>query len=128
MSGYRIANVATSEDLAALGMAPVAVTADEFRLLQDEASFQRQIMELAELCGWAVWHDADSRRNAAGFPDLVLVRGEQLIFAELKTVKGRVSRAQERWLALFGSVPGVQAHVWRPTDWKEIEQILGGAA
>lgn len=104
--------------------APVTLPSDEFRLLQDEASFQRQVIALAELNRWLCWHAYDAKRSTPGFPDLVLTRGGRLIFAELKTVKGRVSTEQARWLGFLGAVPGVLVRVWRPTDWPEIEAVL----
>lgn len=98
-------------------------------IAETEAGFQAAVVQLAELHGWRWWHDNDSRRNKSGFPDLVLVRDGVLIFAELKTEKGRVSPAQTEWLAaleLVGhdSVGVVQVHVWRPRDWPTIESTL----
>jgi hypothetical protein len=57
-----------------------------------EAEFQAQVVSLAELRGWRIFHDHDSRRNTAGLPDLILVRRGRLIFAELKSERGRISR------------------------------------
>ena len=34
--------------------------------LISEAQFQETLVEYAELWGWLVWHDNDSRRNDAG--------------------------------------------------------------
>lgn len=105
-----------------------------------EASFQRSVMELAQIGGWKLAHHHDSRRqvrpgvhvgdhSAAGFPDLVLCRGNRVVFAELKAAKGRVSPAQEEWLAALRVVEGdaagrVLVRVWRPSDWPEIERLL----
>ena len=109
-----------------------------------EAQFQRSVIELAQLNGWRVFH-ARKAQNAkgawrtpvaadgAGFPDLVLVR-DRVIFAELKTDKGRVSPAQREWLdaitdATTGEIPPcdrevVRATVWRPRDWPAILAAL----
>lgn len=100
------------------------MTAEEFRLTEPEASFMAWVIQFAEIHGWAVFHDTDSRKNTPGFPDLVLTRRGVLIFAELKTVKGRLTREQELWLARLDAVPGIEVHLWRPTDRKEIEAIL----
>lgn len=101
-----------------------------------EREFQAQVKELALWNGWLVYHTFDSRRSDAGFPDLVLARGQQLIFAELKSAKGRVTAEQQAWLDALGRVaaalvqPGLPPHVpvrvvmWRPADWDEIEQLL----
>ena len=94
-----------------------------------EAEFQKQIVELAQLRGWRVFHDHDSRRNAAGLPDLILVRSGRLIFAELKSEKGRVSEQQLDWLrdldeVAESSLGKVLVDVWRPADWTTIEEEL----
>jgi hypothetical protein len=78
-----------------------------------EAAFQRQVMDLAEIYGWLVFHPADNRPSAhtdrvqnvvPGFPDLVLVRGACLAFVELKTDKGKVRQEQRDWLDAFSRV------------------------
>ena len=43
---------------------------------------------------WMCWHDNYSLLNDAGFLDLFMVRGNRLIIAELKTIRGQVSREQ----------------------------------
>lgn len=80
-----------------------------------EAQFQQAVLDLADLRGWLYFHDYDSRRNPAGFLDLVLLheRTGELLFAELKTATGRVSVKQQRWIdALIAG--GHAVHVWRP--------------
>ena len=64
-----------------------------------EASFQGAVVEYARLRGWLVYHTRDSRGSQPGYPDLTLVRGGRLIFAELKTDTGRVRVEQQAWLA-----------------------------
>ena len=91
---------------------------------ETEKQFQSSVMQLARLTGWCFYHTHNSRKSAAGFPDLVLVRKHRLIFAELKTDKGKVSVDQELWLAALGAVPGIEALCWRPSDWGEIETTL----
>jgi hypothetical protein len=53
-----------------------------------------------------------------------LVRGERLLFAELKREKGKLSAEQEAWLEDLRRVPGVEVYVWRPGDMDEIAQVL----
>lgn len=88
--------------------------------LMSEAELQAKVTDLATRLGWLVFHDFDSRRSLAGFPDLVLTRGGWLIFSELKTSKGRLRPAQVQWmtrLALVASgASNVEAVVWRPLD------------
>lgn len=111
-----------------------------------EAELQDAVIEFARTCHWRVWHFHDSRRevgrgdngeavlvgdaDAAGFPDLVLCHPgrQRLIFAELKSQKGKTSPDQKDTLAALAQVvdgiengcgsPGpVQVRLWRPIDW-----------
>ena len=101
-----------------------------------ERQWQDQILEAADKLGWYRHHDHDSRkqdwRADSGFPDLVLAKDGRIIFAELKTAKGRITPEQQAWLAhLGGNNPigpseGVEIYVWRPDDWPEVERVLKG--
>lgn len=105
-----------------------------------EAAFQQQVLQLAGFYGWLSYHTHDSRRSQPGFPDLVLVRGPELLFVELKTDKGRVRPEQQVWLQALtviqsavcrirldsggGELPAVEAHLWRPKDFDELHARL----
>ena len=87
-----------------------------------ERELQQTIIDLARLNGWTVYHTYDSRRSEPGFPDLVLVR-ERVIYAELKTEKGKLSKHQKKWrYALLAA--GADHRIWRPSSWPEIEETL----
>ena len=88
-----------------------------------EAEFQSKVIALAKSLGYKVYHTADSRGSEPGFPDLVLA-GKYVLFVELKTDKGRLSKEQEKWLDVLSLAEGVYASVWRPKDWTEIQKIL----
>lgn len=90
-----------------------------------EASFQRTVIEMAELLSWRTYHTHDSRRSNQGWPDLVLVRAGELVIVELKTNTGRLSQAQGEWLDDL-EASGVEVHVWRPRDFDRIEARLKG--
>ena len=92
--------------------------------LLTERSWMALVVQLAQLRGWRCFHTHDSRRSAAGFPDLVLVRADRLLVAELKTAHARTTIAQDRWLAALGDVPCVEVHVWRPSDFEEVRDAL----
>lgn len=98
------------------------IDAAKLRLLWSESVFQREVIRLAEAHGWKAWHDVDSRRNVAGLPDLILVRGT-VLWRELKAQKGKVSEEQLRFMARL-QWAGQDAKVWRPSDWDEIERVL----
>jgi hypothetical protein len=90
-----------------------------------EAQLQAAIVGMARLLGWRTYHTHDSRRSDPGFPDLVLVRRDRLVVAELKTEKGKLVAAQTGWLAAFIEAR-VETFVWRPADWWSgaIEEVL----
>lgn len=109
-----------------------------------ERAFQASVLDYAERLNWKTAHFHDSRREvrrrdgskqiigdkaAAGFPDLVLVRADRLIFAELKREKGKLSDNQAEWLSILGGVEqvvpeNVEVWIWRPSDWPQIEEVL----
>lgn len=88
-----------------------------------ERVFQEQIRKLALYLGWLCYHTHDSRRSAAGFPDCVLVRGNRVIYAELKAAKGRVTPEQQAWLESLRRAEK-EVYLWRPADIDEIERLL----
>ena len=94
-----------------------------------EKAFQRMVLEYAGLMGWWCYHTFDSRGSQSGFPDLCMVRDGRLVFAELKRENGKLTEAQEDWIYALGEVEYgtgdiVDVHVWRPSDWATIEQVL----
>lgn len=90
-----------------------------------EKAFLAQVIALARLCRWKVYHTHDSRHSQAGFPDLVLLKGPRLIFAELKVGRNRATPEQVEWMEALLPVPGVEVFLWLPNDWDQIKQVLG---
>jgi hypothetical protein len=93
------------------------------KLGQTEKQFEAAVVEYARLHSWVTYHTHDSRRSPEGFPDLVLARGDKLLFAELKSDRGRLSDAQLQWIEVLQRT-GAVVCVWRPSDWPGIELIL----
>lgn len=91
-----------------------------------EKQLQDQVIQLAKMHGWMIYHTYDSRRSEPGYPDLTMVKDGRIIFAELKNAKGRVSKAQEVWLAALGKCEGTETYLWRPGDWDQIADKLSG--
>ena len=89
-----------------------------------EADFQATLVQLAKLSGWMVYHPYDSRRSEAGWPDLVLIKGKVIIFAELKVGKNKRSDAQVEWAQAILGVEDVYYRLWYPEHQDEIEKIL----
>lgn len=106
---------------------PELFTGKDLINLELEKDFQQRVVQLANLLGWRVYSVPDSRRaSMAGYPDLTLWKpNKRLIFAELKREKGKVSASQEETLRELNSIRGLTAYVWRPSDWDEIERVLG---
>lgn len=100
----------------------------------DEKTFQAQVIELANVCGWRHLHVRRSigkgrkwvtSTNLAGWPDLMLMRPpDGLIFAELKSDTGKATPEQVELLEFLGRYPYATAVVWSPKDWPTIEQAL----
>lgn len=98
-----------------------------------EATFQRQVLQLAALTGWRSFHARKSRTakgahitavagDGIGFPDLVLVR-EKVLFVELKALGGKLRPEQAQWRdALLAA--GAEWRYWTPGSWREIEHEL----
>ena len=89
-----------------------------------EKALQQRIMDTAKALGWLAYHTHDARRSVPGFPDTCLVRGERLVFAELKSEKGKVTVEQQQWLDALEKVPGVECRVWRPADLQDAIEFL----
>lgn len=92
-----------------------------------ERVFQAQVEHYARLMGWMLYHTRYSMGSTGvGFPDLLCLRGGEMVVAELKTLTGKTTEAQELWLFSFRAVPGAQVKLWRPTDedWADIEATL----
>lgn len=99
-----------------------------------EADFLSQILDLATLYGWEAAHFRPAQTSKGwrtpvqgslgkGWPDLVLVRRERLMFVELKTDKGVVSSDQHRVLEVLERT-GAYVNVWHPAQFDRIVQDL----
>jgi hypothetical protein len=93
-----------------------------------ERAFQKLVIQALQARGYLVWHVPDSRLMAAGLPDLICVHPTRLprrvLFFELKTATGRVSRKQREAIVALSDVYGVWADVIRPSDWPSVLEDL----
>lgn len=88
-----------------------------------EKQFQAIVVELAQYLGWMVYHTWNSMHSPAGYPDLVMLRGDRQVVAELKSAKGVLSAEQYFWLEAFMAV-GAEVYLWQPEDIEAIKGIL----
>ena len=87
-----------------------------------EKQMQDAIVAAATTLGWRTYHPYDSRRSAPGFPDLCMVREQRLVFAELKSTRGKITMPQALWLDALKEA-GVECYVWRPAEWESGEIV-----
>jgi hypothetical protein len=83
--------------------------------------------------GWLVYHTLHSKGSDSGFPDLVMLRHGILLFVELKSTRGKLTKGkykadrrgrmiyhpgQEDWLDALAMVgERVRSYCWRPEHW-----------
>jgi hypothetical protein len=90
----------------------------------NEKAWQAEVVDTAVRLGWhRLYHTFDSRRSTPGFPDLVLCRPPRLVFAELKSENGRVTREQWEWRDDLEAC-GAEFYLWRPSDRDEVDRVL----
>jgi hypothetical protein len=76
------------------------------------------LQTVRDLCGYLhvrCYHTHRSDRSEPGFPDLTIVGPKGLIFRELKTEAGKLTRAQMAWGHELTEA-GADWKVWRPHD------------
>lgn len=103
--------------------------------MSPEESFQSAVIDLAHLHGWRVAHFRRARTkkgwvtavgaDGKGWPDLFLCHEARgiVLARELKIPPNQLTPEQNKWLLVLCAV-GINAKVWRPADWPEIEQTL----
>ena len=66
----------------------------------------------------------DMRMTSAGLPDLLCLHaGREVMLAwEIKTERGKPTAIQRAVLAVLEGIPGVDARVVRPSDWRELSE------
>jgi hypothetical protein len=110
-------------------------------MTMSEAQLQGAVMDLCRLRGALVHHCrpawlpsgkfATPIQGTAGFVDLVILGAYGLLFRELKTERGQVSKAQAAWIGRL-TMLGFDCQLWRPSDLAsgrilaEIERITRG--
>lgn len=78
-------------------------------------SLDAHVRRLLRDLGLRGYHTHDSRRSHGGYPDWTVAGIGGVLFRELKTQRGKVSREQQAWLDALAAA-GQDAGVWRPMD------------
>lgn len=94
-----------------------------------ERELREQVRDLCKVFGWRFYFTWTSIHSPRGMPDLILCRPPRLIFAELKSDKGKITSHQQEWLDLLGECGGnVECYIVRPSDIEKFVGILRGDA
>lgn len=104
----------------------MTATADPLAVAMSEDNLLTSVLDMCKVLGLRTAHFRPARTekgwrtavsgDGKGFPDLVIL-GNRLIMRELKAGRGYSSAEQRIWLnALFAA--GVDATIWRPSDWR----------
>lgn len=83
-----------------------------------ERELQRAITDLCDWLNLAWYHTHDSRRSVAGFPDLVIAGPGGILYREIKSIGGRVSDGQKKWLNTLNASGG-DARIWYLANWQD---------
>jgi hypothetical protein len=100
-----------------------------------ESQWGEQFTGLAERLGWSWFHARTSQSGGRwttalsgpigkGCPDYFLAHEKgRHMFVELKTETGKLRPDQVRVIGILNRA-GVETHVFRPSDFEEIERVL----
>jgi len=105
-----------------------------------EEALEAFVCKVAHLYGWHGFHvsfshgsvtgvhavgQGDDHYDSDGWPDWVFVKGERIIFRELKGHAKYQTPAQKRWQAWLVAA-GLDCKVWKPADQEEIVATFSG--
>ena len=105
---------------------PVFGMSEKEWLKVSEKRFQSWVLRIAKNNGWTSYHTWNSMHSAKGYPDLHMLRGTRQVFAELKREKGKTTESQDDWINKLQKIKTNEVYLWRPSDWREIEETLNG--
>ena len=95
-----------------------------------EGQLQSAIIKYAELMGWRIYHVTNVHKRlrshtSEGFPDLHMVRGKRIVYAELKNATEERSDQQVLWAFAIHKTPA-EYYLWRPADWMSgrVDEVL----
>lgn len=102
-----------------------------------ENALQQRCMDVLRVCRWHVAHMSPAHyrvgggeryvtpynREAAGWPDILAIRGPRILAAELKTETGKLSDKQQQWLGWWEEA-GAEVWVVRPSTWERFSEAV----
>lgn len=108
------------------------ISVDEYRSLVADAMPEDDLLVAVQrelnLGHWRWNHirrsDQAISQGDPGWPDIVAIRGPELIAVELKSAAGRYQPGQEGWLEAFAGVRHISAVTWRPADLDTLRRTL----
>jgi len=126
-----LANARARAFVAEARVARAGMTHAQARLADElsERDLSQHVVNLARMLGWRVMRTPTWRPTGTdpGYPDLTLARDGRVVFVELKRTGGRLSAAQQAWLAaLPPDGEHVTVCVWSPAHWYGglVEEVL----
>ena len=90
----------------------------------EEKDWAATVVEAAIALRWSVWFTWSSVNSPKGEPDLRMCRDDRYILAELKSEDGVATPEQREALKILGRCKAVEAYLWRPSDWDDVQRIL----
>lgn len=88
-----------------------------------ERQLQDGIVAAARRLGYLVYHPFDSRRSEPGYPDLTIVGHGKILFIECKSITGRPSAAQWKWIRTIRET-GQEVFIVIPADYDDVLAAL----
>jgi VRR-NUC domain len=97
-----------------------------------EQDFQQTVTDALTAFGWRWIHFRPARTErgwrtalsgSPGYPDITAVRGDRILFIEMKAQNGKLRDEQRGWLSALGAA-GAEVHCWRPDEWALIEELI----
>jgi len=90
-----------------------------------ERELQRAVVDYARRHQWRTFQFPNARaKSEAGWPDLIAIRGDDLLAVELKSRVGRIRPAQSEVMALLRGVRNLEAMIIRPADVDVVAAVL----
>lgn len=108
----------------------------KLKLTVTELDYEQTILDMAKIAGWRRHGERPALskkgyrtpiKGEAGWPDLILAKGRQMIAAELKVIRpdNKPTLDQIAWLERLDAIPGVTALVlWLPDEMDRFNAAL----